>query len=129
VCSSGSVRSALTRCERAGGISESRRDVKMSARFATCQVSQYRLRCERDAVGEHVYLQSLLRLEHFGERFAGLDAQSVSEELDLLDLVVALEVLDVWLNVLGGGELEALALERKDLGSRHCAQKTCVKEE
>jgi hypothetical protein len=101
----------------------------MSARFATCQASQYCLQMQTRYLGEHVYLQGLLRLEDICQRFAGLDAESVSEKLDFLDLVVALKVLDVWLNVLGGGELEALALERKDLGSGHHGRKSCIKAE
>lgn len=116
VCSSGRVRRAVTRWESAGGISESRRDVKMSARFATCQ--------NVSAVGKaHVrtttYLEILLRLQNLGQCLTGFNTKCVSQKFDLLDLVVALQVLNVRLNVLGGGELQALALNGKHLCSRH----------
>jgi hypothetical protein len=65
------------------------------------------------------YLEALLGLEDLGQGLAGLDTERVAQEPDLLDVLVVDQGLDVRLNVLGGGELEALALEGEDLGGRH----------
>jgi hypothetical protein len=65
------------------------------------------------------HLEALLGLEDLGQGLAGLDSERVAQEPDLLDVVVVDQGLDVRLNVLGGGELEALALEGEDLGGRH----------
>jgi hypothetical protein len=108
----------------------------MSARFATCQACQAR-HSERKGTFKRglMYLQTLFGLEHLCKRLARFNTKCVAQELDLLNLVVRLQVLNVWLNVLGCGELEALALEGKYFGSRHCAQRcsqrnvrTCKKE-
>lgn len=72
--------------------------------------------------GRERYLQALLAFENFGQGLAGANAQGVAQELDLLDVVIVLELLQVRLNVLGGGEFEALALEGEDFGCRHVIQ-------
>ena len=98
--------------------------MKTSAKLATWKGGGVRKGAEWEGGGsdggvDTTYLKLLLRLEHFGERLAGADAQRVAEEAHLLDVVVVLEPLDVRRDVLGGVELEALALEREDLGVRH----------
>jgi hypothetical protein len=95
----------------------------MSAKFATCQARQLCQSCQCTWKGNSAYLKVLLGLKDLCERLAGLNTKSVAQEPDFLDLVIGLQVLNVWLNVLGGGELEALALDGKDFGSRHCAQR------
>lgn len=79
------MRRAVTRWERAGGISERRRDVKMSARLAICC-------CVSTAVGKGqvTNLEVLLGLENLCQRLACLNTQGIAQKLDLLDLVVCL---------------------------------------
>lgn len=87
--------------------------MKMSAKFATWRcVSHNNVDAARRA---SKYLEVFLGLEDICERLAGFYTQSVAQELDFLDLVICLQVLDVRLNVLSGGELEAFALDGKDL--------------
>lgn len=59
------------------------------------------------------YLKLLLSLEHLGQGFAGVHTQSVSHEDDLLDVVVSLELRDVFVHVGSRVEFQGLALERK----------------
>lgn len=67
----------MRRAERACGISERRRPVKTSAKLATWR--GVGIRKERaDGGVRKTYLELLLRLEHFGERLAGADAQRVA---------------------------------------------------
>ena len=66
------------------------------------------------------YLQALLGLEDLCKRLASLDTQCVAQKPHLLDIVVLLQGLDMGLDILGGGELQALAFEREEL--RHVDQ-------
>jgi hypothetical protein len=111
----GNVRKAFTRCWRAAGISERRRPVKMSAKFATCSCVSCGRLFTLDKERTTTYLQALLGLQHFGQRLTRLNAECVAQESDFLDIVVLLQGLNVWLDVLGGRELEALAFEGEKL--------------
>jgi hypothetical protein len=73
--------------------------------------------------GDLTYLEALLGLEYLCQSLASFHTESVTQEPDLLNLVMCLQVFNVWLNVLGRGEFEAFALDRKDFRCRHCAQR------
>jgi hypothetical protein len=67
------------------------------------------------------YLESLLGGQHFTKALAGANAQRVAQEANLLDVVHRDQRGNVRLDVLGGVELEPLALEGEDLGIGHFA--------
>lgn len=122
--------SASQMAESAGGISEIRRPVKMSAKFATwrarVRVCQIGLRGETEMGAAHPEMSRLR--EEVREGLCGLDTDGVPAEMDLLDhsRVHAGEVrLDVGARI----EFETLAEERED--GRHgiwivCGTETVV---
>lgn len=61
------------------------------------------------------YLQSLLGSEYLSQELASANSQSVSKQSYLLQVFQSPQVFDVRLQVLGCGQLQALAFEREDL--------------
>lgn len=117
--------SASQMAESAGGISEIRRPVKMSAKFATWRgrgrVCQIGLRGETEMGAAHPETSRLR--EEVREGQCGLDTDGVPSEMDLLDHC-RVDAGEVRLDVGARIEFEALAEQRED--RRHGIWRMCV---
>lgn len=70
------------------------------------------------------YSKALLGRENLTKKLTGAYTQSVSQQANLLDVVLGPETGDMRLEILGGVELEALPLEGKELiGRSHSIRK------
>ena len=65
-------------------------------------------------VTDETHLERLFVFEHFGEGLASLDAEGVASEVNFFEIGDLVELVEVWLDVGLGVELEALTNEGED---------------